>query len=200
MVTQRIVDSIQFSSAGAILHSLLTLLFTVFNCRCLRFHLSLRPPITVIVPTVAPKSRSQKGPATTKTPIVPEAVPLPPSVPPSPTKSTSSSSSDSDSDFLNAYIQHKHAYTEPLMASLTATVEHPVTKHCPIVTGGDLTPQTVLILENVFNEFFIAKNVSKEDEVKLILGAFKDVHVRDWIATDRVRLLGLKFEEFMAEL
>ena len=63
------------------------------------------------------------------------------------------------------------------MSSHTATVEHPVMKHCPIVTGGDLTPQTVLILENAFNEFFIAKNVAKEDEVKLILGAFKDVHV-----------------------
>ena len=63
------------------------------------------------------------------------------------------------------------------MSSHTATVKHPITKHCPIVTGGDLTPQTILILENTFNEFFIAKNVAKEDEVKLILGAFKDVHV-----------------------
>ena len=86
------------------------------------------------------------------------------------------------------------------MSSNLATVEHPVTKHCPLIMGGDLTPQTLLLAENAFNKFFIAKNVSKEDEIKLILGAFKDVHIRDWIATDRDRLLGLTFEAFMAEL
>ena len=86
------------------------------------------------------------------------------------------------------------------MTSNLAIVEHPVTKHCPVLTGGDLTPQTLLLAENAFNEFFIAKNVPKEDEVKLILEAFKDVHIRDWIATDRERLLKLTFDEFMAEL
>ena len=86
------------------------------------------------------------------------------------------------------------------MSSNLSTVEHPVTKHCPILTGGELTPQTLLLAENAFNEFFIAKNVSKDDEVKLILGAFKDVHIRDWIATDRERLLTLTFDLFMSEL
>ena len=81
-----------------------------------------------------------------------------------------------------------------------ATVEHPVTKHCPLIMGGDLTPQTLLLAKNAFHKFFIAKNVAKEDEIKLILGAFKDVHVCDWIATDRERLLALTSEEFMVEL
>ena len=39
-----------------------------------------------------------------------------------------------------------------------------------------------------------------EEKVKLILGVFKDVHIRDWIATDHVCLLGLTFNDFMSEL
>jgi hypothetical protein len=70
------------------------------------------------------------------------------------------------------------------MTSNISTVEHFITKHCPIITGGELTPQTHLLAENMFNKFFIAQTVPKEDEVKLILGAFKDIHMRDWIATD----------------
>src|ERR1700678_1636310 len=86
------------------------------------------------------------------------------------------------------------------MSRSLATVEHPITKHCLILTGGDPTPQTLLILENAFNEFFIAKNVTPEDQVKVILGACKCVHIRDWIATDREHILSLTFEEFMADL
>ena len=86
------------------------------------------------------------------------------------------------------------------MSRALATVEHPITKHCPTLTGGDTTPQTLLILENTFNKFFIAKNVIPDDQVKVILGAFKCVHIRDWIATDRAHVLTLTFEEFMAEL
>jgi hypothetical protein len=86
------------------------------------------------------------------------------------------------------------------MSVQTATVEHPITKHCPILMGGNLTPQTILLAENAFNKFFIAKNVEKANQVKLILGAFKDAHICDWISTDREHLLKPSFEEFIAEL
>jgi hypothetical protein len=86
------------------------------------------------------------------------------------------------------------------MSVQAATIEHPITKHCPILTGRDLTPQMILLTENAFNEFFIAKNVEKANQVKLILGVFKDAHIRDWISTDREHLLKLSFEEFITEL
>ena len=86
------------------------------------------------------------------------------------------------------------------MSVQTATIEHPITKHCPILTGGDLTPQTILLAGNTFNKFFIAKNVKKANQVKLILGAFKDAHIHDWISTNCECLLKLSFEEFIAEL
>jgi hypothetical protein len=113
--------------------------------------------------------------------------------------------SDSDESYTyihskDAYIHTNTAYIHKAMSRSLATVEHPITKHCPILTGGDTTPQTLLILENAFNEFFIAKNVTPEDQVKVILGAFKCVHIRDWIATDREHILTLTFEEFMADL
>ena len=86
------------------------------------------------------------------------------------------------------------------MAPNTASIEHPITKHCPVVTGGDLTPQLLLLTRNAFEEYFITKTVIKEDQVKLILGAFKDVHIQDWIAADHGYLLRLSFMDFMAEL
>jgi hypothetical protein len=52
-----------------------------------------------------------------------------------------------------------------------------IIKHSPIVTGGDLTPQTLLLAKNTFNKFLITKAIVKEEEVKLILGTFKDVHI-----------------------
>ena len=162
---------------------------------------------------VAPKSHSGRGRPRVKTtkprlpstsPSVehdkPTTVPRSPSVSPNRPIPSSSEFSSSDSDELSAYSQLKSAYNHPKMSSNLATVEHPVTKHCPIITGGDLTPQTLLLAENTFNEFFIAKGVPTEDEIKLILGTFKDVHIRDWIATDRERLLGLTFSEFMSEV
>ena len=69
-----------------------------------------------------------------------------------------------------------------------------------VVSTSDSKNRKKGLAENSFHEIFIAKTVNKEDKVKLILGAFKDVHVCDWIATDRARLLKLSFEDFMLEL
>jgi hypothetical protein len=111
-----------------------------------------------------------------------------------------SESSDSDSDKSTTYTQQKPAYIYQKMSPTTATIEHAITKHCLIITGRDLTPQTLLLAENVFNKFFIAKTIAGEDQVKMILGAFKDVHIRDWITTDCQCLLTLTFEKFIEEL
>ena len=86
------------------------------------------------------------------------------------------------------------------MAPNAAFVEHPVTKHCPILTTGDVSPKALVDLVDAHNEYFIAKDIDDADKVKKILGGFKDVHIRDWIASDRERLLTLQYSEFMEEL
>lgn len=86
------------------------------------------------------------------------------------------------------------------MASSQATVEHPITKHCPILTAGEVTPKALVDLTDAHNEFFIAKDIEDKDKVKKILGGFKCVHIRDWIACERARLLTLSYEAFMAEV
>ena len=144
---------------------------------------------------------------TVQTPITTRTAPHPAFTDPLPSENTvpsptvsQSSVSTSDSSISYAYNYPYRAYIHSNMSRSTATVEHPVTKHCPILTGGETTPQTFLILENTFNEFFIAKGVSKENQVKFVLGAFKCVHIRDWIATDREHILTLTFDDFMSEL
>jgi hypothetical protein len=83
----------------------------------------------------------------------------------------------SGSDKFLAYTQSKGTYIQQQMAPNTASIKHSITKHCPVITGDDLTFQLLLLAENVFEEYFIAKTVVKEDQVKLILGAFKDIHI-----------------------
>src|SRR5277367_583296 len=141
---------------------------------------------------VAPRRRKQRVQPSISLPRLPTP---PPTSPPS-----SSSSSDSDYRTSYAYIPHKHAYTQHKMAPSMATVKHPITKHCPIMSAGDVTPQTLLLLENAFGEYFIAKSIAETYQVKHILGAFKCIHIRDWIASDCAPLLSLSFEEFMQEL
>jgi len=81
-----------------------------------------------------------------------------------------------------------------------ACVDHPVTKHCPILTAGDVSPKALVDLVDAHEEYFIAKDIADADKVKKILGGFKDVHIRDWIASDRDRLLALTYKEFISEL
>ena len=113
------------------------------------------------------------------------------------------SDSDSDSSFspiTTAYIQQKHAYTRSAMAPTFATVEHPVMKHCPILTAGEVMPKVLVDLTDAHNEYFIAKDIEDKDKVKKILGGFKCMHIHDWIACEHARLLVLSYEAFMAEL
>ena len=86
------------------------------------------------------------------------------------------------------------------MSSKIAFVKHPVTKHCPILTAGDISPKALVDLVDAHNEYFIAKDIDNKDKVKKILGGFKDVHICDWITSDRERLLTLDYSAFMAEL
>ena len=86
------------------------------------------------------------------------------------------------------------------MTTNVATVEHFITKHCPILMAGDISPKVLVDLTNAHNEYFIAKDVADVDQVKKILSGFKCVHIRDWIGCDRDRLIALSYKEFMAEL
>jgi hypothetical protein len=80
-----------------------------------------------------------------------------------------------------------HTYTQSSMSSHDATVDHPIIKHCPILSVGDITPKALIDLEDAHNEYFIAKEINKTDKVKKILRGFKYMHIRNWIALERER-------------
>lgn len=86
------------------------------------------------------------------------------------------------------------------MAPMLATVKHPITKCCPILTAGEVTPKALVDLTDAHNEYFITKNIEDKDKVKKILGGFKCVHICDWIACECACLLALSYEAFMAEV
>ena len=99
--------------------------------------------------------------------LLPPTVPEPPQLEPlsSPLSCEPITTSDSKESYV--YIHKKTTYIHTQMSPSLATVEHSITKHCPILTGGDTTPQTLLLLENTFHEFFIAKTIPYDDCVKL---------------------------------
>jgi len=68
------------------------------------------------------------------------------------------------------------------MAPNIAFIEHPITKHCLILTAGDVSPKALVDLVDAHNEYFIMKDIDDADKVKKILGRFKDVHIYDWIS------------------
>jgi hypothetical protein len=94
----------------------------------------------------------------------------------------SDSDSDSDLSFMplyTAYTNQKTAYTNTKMSSNLATVEHPITKHCPILTAGEIMPKALVDLTNAHTEYFIAKDIDDADKVKKVLGGFKCIHICD---------------------
>jgi len=86
------------------------------------------------------------------------------------------------------------------MSAGSASVEHLATKHCPVLTAGDISPKVLVNLTDAHNEYFLAKEIADENKVKKILGGFRCVHIRDWISCERERLVTLSSAAFMAEL
>ncbi|KAF8196515.1 hypothetical protein BJ912DRAFT_1056333 [Pholiota molesta] len=152
-------------------------------------------------PTAVPGSSSAPEPPSSPLTPTPSETEIVPTVPPPSTTSDSDSSSDSDFNAYNtAYTNKNRAYTNSRMPSDNATVEHPVTKHCPILTAGEIHPKVLVDLSDAHHEYFIAKDIADADKVKKILGGFKDVHIRDWISCERDRLIALSYKDFMAEI
>ena len=132
----------------------------------------------------------------------------PPSPPNTVTKTKQLTNSDSDYFVIKTtytqsnttYTNSKSAYNQSKMSSNIAAVEHITTKHCPILTVGDISPKVLVDLTDAHNEFFLAKEIADVDKVKKILGGFRCVHIRDWISCKRECLCTLSYATFMAEL
>ena len=124
---------------------------------------------------------------------------------PEPSRSASASDSasdsdttDSDSSFFAAYIQpEKMSAPNKHAISIYATLSHP-----PILSEGELTPKALLTFEEDCNSYFLNAKTRVTDDHKVlrILNSFRDVHVRNWITTDRAALTALSFEDFMQRL
>ncbi|PPR06517.1 hypothetical protein CVT24_002631 [Panaeolus cyanescens] len=86
-------------------------------------------------------------------------------------------------------------------SSRLARVEHPITKHVPIMTEGKIVPKVMRKFEIACNNFFDYKvSLADADKVRAVLCAFQDEHIADFIETERTRLIALTFPQFMAEL
>ena len=86
------------------------------------------------------------------------------------------------------------------MASSTlATVDWEVPTKVPILNAGDITPDVMREYEDDCINFFDAKEIPADKQVRKILAGIKDHRIKDWIAVKRNALLALTFDKFMTE-
>jgi hypothetical protein len=88
----------------------------------------------------------------------------------------------------------------PQVTKNVAYVEQDSSLKPPILHPGDISPAVMREFEDDCLGYFENKEIAADKQVRKILAGLKDSRVRDWIFSDRERLLGLTFEEFMMEL
>ncbi|PPQ83763.1 hypothetical protein CVT24_007449, partial [Panaeolus cyanescens] len=123
----------------------------------------------------------------------------------SPPSSPAESSSSSDEELLLlksfSKMSSSSRNTKSSGSSRLARVEHPITKHVPIMTEGKIVPKVMRKFEIACSNFFDYKiSLAEADKVRAILCAFQDEHIADFIKTECARLIALTFPQFMAEL
>ena len=109
------------------------------------------------------------------------------------------SNSDSDSDFE---ILTTLPIKQNMPMTTGASIIHTAYNHPPTVTEGELTPKIVMEFEQLCHTFFdnAKGGIPEEQRVARILSAFKDTLVCNWISSNRLKLIALSFDNFLAEL
>jgi hypothetical protein len=69
----------------------------------------------------------------------------------------------------------------------------------PVLHPGDITPAVMREFEDSCIGYFENKEIEADKQVRKILTCLRDSRIKDWISTDRDRLLQLSFSEFMKE-
>jgi hypothetical protein len=87
----------------------------------------------------------------------------------------------------------------PLNAKNVAYVDQDTPSKPPVLHLGDITPAVMHEFEDACIGYFENKDIEDDKKVKKILAGLKDTRIKDWVSTDRVRLLTLSFEDFMTE-
>ncbi|EIW74139.1 hypothetical protein CONPUDRAFT_160389, partial [Coniophora puteana RWD-64-598 SS2] len=70
----------------------------------------------------------------------------------------------------------------------------------PVLTAGDLTPETVQDLEDALDRFYHMKDVADARHISYAMYAFQDRQISDWITTNRVTLKELSVVDFFTKL
>jgi hypothetical protein len=81
----------------------------------------------------------------------------------------------------------------------TAYVEQDSSSKPPVLHLGDITLFVMREFEDGCVGYFETKEIPEDKHVRKILAGLCDSRIRDWISTDRNRILALPFDSFMTE-
>jgi hypothetical protein len=84
-------------------------------------------------------------------------------------------------------------------AKNAAYVEQESSSKQPILHPGDITPAVMREFEDSCMGYFENKEIADDKQVRKILSGLRNTHIKDWISTNRNRILSLSFDDFMTE-
>jgi hypothetical protein len=85
------------------------------------------------------------------------------------------------------------------MPTSFARVDQDSASKPPVLHAGDITPDIMRTFKLACLGYFDHKEIPEDKQVRKILACLKDNRIVDWVSTERERLLGLTFQQFMAE-
>ncbi|KAF8875992.1 hypothetical protein BD779DRAFT_1475830 [Infundibulicybe gibba] len=121
---------------------------------------------------------------------------LSPSPVPDSPASTHTSTDSSDSDSYSTC----HALRMPSNPTGQATVEISSSGKPPIMTAGDISPESMRNFEFGCMNYFNQKDIKEADRVRRILGGLHDERICGWIMMESEELEKLSFKQFMAKM
>jgi hypothetical protein len=81
----------------------------------------------------------------------------------------------------------------------TAYIKQDSSSKPPVLHPGDITPFVMHEFEDGCVGYFETKEIPEDKRVRKILAGLRDSRIKDWISTDRNRILALPFDAFMTE-
>lgn len=106
-------------------------------------------------------------------------------------------SSDSSSSDITSLTRSLHRSTMSSFAP--ATVQQSDASKPPTLSEGTITAEALRRFDSAAKNYFSSKEIPIENQVRKILGAFREPRIQQWIDANRDRLEVLEFSAFMKD-
>ncbi len=87
-----------------------------------------------------------------------------------------------------------------MTASKFACMESSIPGKVPILSAGELTPETLRTFEMYCKAYFVQKEVLATDQVEKIALGIQDPRIQNWYMANKARINAMSFKDYIVEL